>query len=298
MAEVIGIAASGLALAEVAGKIITASLAVKRLLADVKELPESFALLLDQVAVLTPVLAEVSCDAVGSSAAPTALDRTLNAAAAQCGKALEQLQALASELSEQIEQSRGFRRRLAAVKIVLRKDHILKLEKRLNSAVQLLSIAQQTCILWALPLDTLFALVLILTATRSLQRMQPGLLVSLIVNELEARNQVHSHSLTYQKPAAGYRRPEITAIGQTRAASARNTRRGDAEALIRLGLPEVTGLIEIQVPFRTQTKRQPSDADSARRQTLPVWTEDTASILAFFQNCGLDRVPESLRMDA
>jgi len=147
MAEIVGVAASGLALAEVAGKIVTASLTVKRLLDDIKELPESFAFQLDQVAILTPVLIEASCDATSRCTTPTPLDRALGAAAAQCRKALDQLQALASELSEQIEQSRGFRRRLAAVKIALRKDLILKHERRLSSAVQLLSIAQQTCIL-------------------------------------------------------------------------------------------------------------------------------------------------------
>ena len=147
MAEIVGVAASSLALAEVAGKILTASLAVKRLLDDIKELPESFALLLDQVTILTPVLIEAGCGATGRSATPSALDGAVGAAAAQCSRALDQLQALASELSEEIGQSRGFRRRLAAVKIALRKDLILKHEKRLSSAVQLLSIAQQTCIL-------------------------------------------------------------------------------------------------------------------------------------------------------
>jgi hypothetical protein len=134
-------------LAEVAGKIITASLTVKRLLNDIQEIPESFGLLLDQVAVLTPILVEASCDAQGRSATPSALQGALGTAVVQCSKALEQLQSLASELSEQIEQSRGFKRRLAAMKIVLRRDHIVKHEKRLNSAIQLLLVAQQTCIL-------------------------------------------------------------------------------------------------------------------------------------------------------
>lgn len=147
MAEAIGVVASGVAVAQLAGSIIAASLTVKRLLADVKELPESFTLLLDQITVLTPVLAEASCGATGSSATANALDGALNAAAAHCSKALDQLQTLAAELSGQIEQSRGLRRRLAAVKVALRKDIILKHEKRLSSAVQLLSVAQQTCIL-------------------------------------------------------------------------------------------------------------------------------------------------------
>ncbi|KAB5518186.1 hypothetical protein GE09DRAFT_1259576 [Coniochaeta sp. 2T2.1] len=62
------------------------------------------------------------------------------------------------------------KRRLAAVKIVLRKDTMQKHEKRLSQAVQLLSIAQQTYLV-------------------STQRLQPGLLASLIVDELEARKE-------------------------------------------------------------------------------------------------------------
>jgi ABC-type transporter Mla subunit MlaD len=147
MAELFGIAASGIGLAEVAGKIISTSLAIKRLLDDVKELPESFKLLLDRVDILTPVLVEASCDANGSSTTPSALDRALGAAAQQCSRALDQLKSLASELSEQIEQSRGFKRKLITAKIALRKDVVIKHEKRLDNAVQLLFIAQQTCIL-------------------------------------------------------------------------------------------------------------------------------------------------------
>jgi hypothetical protein len=147
MAEILGIAASSIALAEVAGKVVTASFTVKRLLDDIKELPENFALLLDQVTVLAPVLVEASCDTTPISTAPSSLDRALSAAALQCSKALNELEALASELSDQIRQSRGLRRRLVVMKIALRKDLILKHEKRLNKAVQLLLIAQQTCIL-------------------------------------------------------------------------------------------------------------------------------------------------------
>lgn len=148
MAEVIGVAASGIALAEVAGKIVTTSLAIKRLVDDVKELPETFGLLLDQVDVLTPVLVEASSDATGSAAAPSPMDRALDAAAAQCSKALDQLKSLASELSDQIEKSRGFRRKVIAVKVALQKDAVGKHEKRLDKAVQLLLIAQQTYILY------------------------------------------------------------------------------------------------------------------------------------------------------
>lgn len=149
MAEAIGVAASGIALAEVAGKIVTTSLAIKRLIDDVKELPETFRLLLDQIDVLTPVLVEASSDtATGSAAAPSPMDRALDAAAAQCSKALDQLKSLASELSDQIEKSRGFRRKVIAVKIALHKDAVAKHEKRLDKAVQLLLIAQQTYILY------------------------------------------------------------------------------------------------------------------------------------------------------
>lgn len=154
MAEVLGIAASGVALAQVAGQIMTTSIAIKRLFDDVRELPENLRTLLDQINILTPVLVEASCGATGSFAVPSALDVALGTAATHCSQALDQLTVLATELSEQIAQSRGLKRRLIAIKIALRKDLVAKHEKRLSNAVQLLSIAQQTYLLWETPQTT------------------------------------------------------------------------------------------------------------------------------------------------
>jgi len=147
MAEVLSVVASGVTLAQVAGHILKTSLAIKVLLKDIEELPENFALLLAQVDVLTPVLVEASSSATGSLSLSGLLHGALNAAAFQCSMALDQLRHLASELSDQLERSRGLKRKMISVKIALRKDAMTKLEKRLSQAVQLLSIAQQTCLL-------------------------------------------------------------------------------------------------------------------------------------------------------
>ncbi|OIW26931.1 hypothetical protein CONLIGDRAFT_492708 [Coniochaeta ligniaria NRRL 30616] len=275
MAEVIGVAASGIALAGVAGKIMTTSLAIKRLLDDVAELPETFTLLLDHIEVLTPVLVQASSDATGISTTPSALDRALGAAAAQCSKALDQLKSLASDLSEQIEQSRGFRRRLVAVKIALRKDVIVKHEKRLHNAVKVLSIAQQTYIL-------------------SIQRMQPVLLASLIVDELEARKSSSSSSLTCQVLTAEHPDPYPTAAGDASVTRTRNKGRAAVATrpAMRLGLQKVTGLIEIQVPVSVSpgrdTRQSNEDTDGevllfGVKIQLPSWLSSRILDSAVYQ---------------
>ncbi|KAB5575317.1 hypothetical protein GE09DRAFT_591201 [Coniochaeta sp. 2T2.1] len=231
MAEVLGIAASGVALAQVAGQILTTSLFIKRLINDIKELPESFKLLLNQVDVLTPVLLEASSSGPGSESIPSPLESALGAAALQCSMALDQLRDLASELLDQLEHSRGLKRRLVSIKIAVRKDTITKLEQRLSQAVSLLSIAQQTCLL-------------------SLQRMQPGLLASLIVNELEARKQ----SASRLSPATPSTRqhPQLHAISCAAAGALpviSGAERGPEKLhRIRLGLRRVTGVVEIEIP--------------------------------------------------
>lgn len=262
MAEAIGVAASGIALAEVAGKIVTTSLAIKRLIDDVKELPETFRLLLDQIDVLTPVLVEASSDAAtGSAAAPSPMDRALDAAAAQCSKALDQLRSLASELSDQIQKSRGLRRKVIAVKISLQKDAVVKHEKRLDKAVQLLLIAQQTYIL-------------------TLQRQQPGLIVSQLIRAIEARRDVGGSPPVVAASTPIERRHSAEVVLRT-GSRAKTPVKGFRTSLrtISIGARGLTGLVEIEWP---STRADPHGSQSEDdleyshcvtrlRMQMPAW---------------------------
>lgn len=111
------------------------------------------------------------------------------------------------------------------------------------------------------PLHSPYAHCVVLTAARSLQRVQPGLLASLIVDELMARNQSSSMPLICQTPTAVPRAAKVAATRNVRPARARGAGRRPAQAVLRLGLPEVTGLIEIRVPFRGQGTQQAGDTD-------------------------------------
>lgn len=151
MAELLGLVASGISVAQVAASIASASLKLKLLVDEVKDAPESLRELLNHVELLTPILCDTTNEDVAEMAgrvpASPQLTQTLQNALAACQKAAQQLQLLALDLSSQIEAARGgARRRFAMAKVLLKKGTLSKYEMRLEKAVQLLSLAQQTYI--------------------------------------------------------------------------------------------------------------------------------------------------------
>lgn len=149
MAEIIGVVASGISIAQVAGKILSTGLEIKCLLDDMTEIPGRLADLLDQVTLLAAIISEISLDDDFMPASYQASqNRSLRNAVTYCQKAADQLAELASSLSAQVQTTRGFKRKLGLAKAVLRKEQLAKLENRLSTAVQLLSLAQQTYMLY------------------------------------------------------------------------------------------------------------------------------------------------------
>lgn len=155
MAEVLGLVASGLSVAQVAGSILTNSLKLKALLDEVKDAPESLRDTLDYLEMLTPILSEFGEDDSDITTAPlptrqspsSHLQHGLQKAFAACLKAAEQLELLVTELKSEIDGARGgMRRKRAIVKVVLKKSAFAKYELRLQKTVQHLTLVQNTCI--------------------------------------------------------------------------------------------------------------------------------------------------------
>jgi hypothetical protein len=62
MAEIVGLVASVITVADVAGRIATSTMALKQLWDEVKEVPESINILMDQLELLHPLLAEMDVE--------------------------------------------------------------------------------------------------------------------------------------------------------------------------------------------------------------------------------------------
>lgn len=146
MAEILGVVASGISVAQLAGQIIATGIKVKGFLDEISDAPETLSFLVGQIQVLAPVLCEFD-DVHHSMVASESLKGSLQAAVLQCQKALEHLESLSAELHTQIQTSTGFRQKLRTAKVLLKKEQLLKHERRLSMAVQLLALAQQTYML-------------------------------------------------------------------------------------------------------------------------------------------------------
>lgn len=147
MAEVLGLIASGLSVAQIAGSIVTTSIKIKALLDEVKEAPDSLKDMLEYIELLTPILCEATTNGDESAgitnSLPLAATLHIQQALARCRAASEQLQLLARSLVSQIDTARGgVRRKRAMLKVVLKKGTLAEYEKRLQRTIQLLTLAQ------------------------------------------------------------------------------------------------------------------------------------------------------------
>lgn len=155
MAEVLGLVASGISVAQVAGSIVTSSLKIKALLDEVRDAPESLESMLSHIELLTPILCEATAggdEIAGASPLPlpatSHLQQALQRTLAACQTAGEELELLATDMMSQINEGRGgVRRKRAIVKVVLKKGTLARYEARLQKTIQLLTVAQNAYIM-------------------------------------------------------------------------------------------------------------------------------------------------------
>jgi hypothetical protein len=151
MAEILGVVASGIAVGQAVAALGRATFAVKRLCDELNEIPEKIAHLLDELEILNPLVSEVES---GLSAPVEAASGSWNDAAARhavssCRLASSALESLASSLQERISAASGARRKVASLRALLKKDEMKLLERRLESAIRVLMVAQNCQLTWA-----------------------------------------------------------------------------------------------------------------------------------------------------
>lgn len=139
MAEAVGLAASVIGIAGLAGRIAKAGYKVASLLAEVHDVPDELQRHLDQLQLFAPLLSDID----DGDAGPPALRGALAAAAGQCRRAAHELGRLVEDLHAQVHTGGRARRKARAARVVLQKDAWAAHEKRLAAAVQMLMVASQ-----------------------------------------------------------------------------------------------------------------------------------------------------------
>lgn len=143
MAEVLGLVSSVITVAELAGRVATSAATLKRLWDEVKDVPEEVNALLEEIELLHPFLAEMENEFLQT---PDIM-KNLNAAKRAlnyCRQAGSDLESLVEDMQQQIFTARGLKRKIAKVKVALKKDQIRDYKRRLRSILHLLSLSQQS----------------------------------------------------------------------------------------------------------------------------------------------------------
>lgn len=143
MAEILGIVSSVIAIVGATGKLGTSALTLKRLWDEVQDVPASIEQCIAQLQLLAPVLQEMEYefqrtrDIVQHNPAGIL---SLN----YCQKATKELEEMVEDMQQHIESAAKWKRTMARVKVRLKKGVIDEHQRRLQSALQLLSLSQQS----------------------------------------------------------------------------------------------------------------------------------------------------------
>ncbi|KAG5795992.1 hypothetical protein H9Q69_004940 [Fusarium xylarioides] len=169
MAEILGLASSIITIVEVAGKLGTNTIRLKRLWDEVQDVPASIQRCIEQLEILAPAIEEMDHEFErtrtmirNDSAAKRSLEYSR--------KAVETLDTLVRDMESQISVAKTTRRLVAQLKVRIKRDVIEDHQQRLTSALQLLFLSQQTYLI-------------------ALSRAQPEIIVSEIRNWRESEYQ-------------------------------------------------------------------------------------------------------------
>ncbi|RYC87691.1 hypothetical protein BFJ63_vAg9413 [Fusarium oxysporum f. sp. narcissi] len=175
MAEILGLASSIITIVEVAGKLGTNTIRLKRLWDEVQDVPVSIQRCIEQLEILAPAIDEMESE-FEKTRNMIQNDAATKRSLEYSRKAVRTLDTLVRDMEFQISAARTSRRLVAQLKVRIKKDVIEDHKQRLTLALQLLSLSQQTYLI-------------------ALSRAQPEIIIS------EIRNWRHSDS--QKRPSLG-----------------------------------------------------------------------------------------------
>jgi len=142
MAEVLGLAASGISIATLTVQIANSVAKLKSYWDELKEVPEDVRLLVEEIEDLQLLLSDIEADQRRNPISSTVLDtNSASRCLEHCKRGADRLKELTDDLGVDIMASNRFRSKWASARVILKKDKIEKYKSRLERAIRLLSLS-------------------------------------------------------------------------------------------------------------------------------------------------------------
>jgi hypothetical protein len=143
MAEVLGLVASGISVAQLAGQVTKSIAKLKDYWDQVNEAPAEIKVLLREIDSLSQILGYIRDSQNQNSLFTSQFEKgCFQQCVTLCREGAEELEGLVCEMAATVEGKHGWRRKLGSTKIVLKQAEIKRLKRRMKSAIRLLSLAQ------------------------------------------------------------------------------------------------------------------------------------------------------------
>ena len=143
MAEILGLVSGVITVAQVAGQIGVCVLRLKTLWSEVKDVPDTINALMMDLELLDPMLSEMATQ-LSQVQNIVQTDRLAISTLERSRQALRNLECLVNDLHQQVSSKKRLKKGIIKVKITLKKELIRTYQERLQNALQLLSLSQQT----------------------------------------------------------------------------------------------------------------------------------------------------------
>lgn len=148
MAEVLGLVAGGINVAQLTSDILRSAAKLKSFWAQIKDVPDDLQQLLEEIDTLGLILCQIESNhkqgglffdgRVGPSP-NICVQRSFEL----CQKGVDELDKLVNVLSNTIEEKNGWRKKAGHAKVALKAKELKKLHRRMKNAIRLLNIAYQ-----------------------------------------------------------------------------------------------------------------------------------------------------------
>ena len=147
MAEVVGLVASSISIGTFAAQITSSIVKLKSCWDELQDIPEDVQDLIEDLEVLYHLLADIEEDLQRNPVSSLLLDNTSTSRCLfQCKRGADRLKELTDDLSANIDSRNKPRKKWASTKVMLKKEKLEKYKKKLERAVNLLSLAYQSYI--------------------------------------------------------------------------------------------------------------------------------------------------------
>jgi hypothetical protein len=143
MAEVIGVVASGIAIAQLTSEVAKSIIKLKGFWDQVKDAPDEISYLMRELETLNNILCELEPSKIPHHQELISGSHAFRQSLAQCREGTSELTDLTDTLSLEMSSSKKLQRVRGRVKMVLKNEQIKRYKSRLKGAIRLLTLSYQ-----------------------------------------------------------------------------------------------------------------------------------------------------------